>query len=588
MRTVVVMCLVAMAATSVHAQAPADVPALIKLIDNQPADMDRAAWKDKRRDAARKLAQSKDKRAVPVLMKLAEHATFDIIGEIAIEGLGTLGDQAAVSTLQKIVGDTSRDKGQRDLARKSLAKLGASADVPATGGGTGSGGSGLETGGGEGSGAATTGAGNADTGVGSVLGSGSSGAGSLLGTHTSTEIPPLPELPDDTIAAYDRLTFAGGTASFAYDTIRKELDFNADVSGLYQRRIERQSMAWGIDVGAGVVTGVVNPTGAPQTRGAEITANADGEVRFYSGGAYAVGKASVALQTTYVSDTEQNMGNNLDLTTSQADLEVALGAGYGRVLDIGAAIRVRRLGRALDAARALGKPIDAATSKKLQLTWWALRGERSAYRQLVVTIAILREAGVLLGEPDSGLAYEILNVLRDTQLFVRPSGFDAQLAVGGGYLRVPAGLVAQDYENGQIEQLLASVGYGVQLDDDKLEFSGTAYGRLRLFAGNDTNNNANPSPWGAGVSGTMTRFTYGEHGDPFGAFDLTGIVAVSDPDRMGLDKGSSITGQLGFTLLMNQASGIRLAAQVVEDSGTFQIGAQLQGTYGLLDGTFAR
>ena len=86
----------------------------------------------------------------------------------------------------------------------------------------------------------------------------------------------------------------------------------------------------------------------------------------------------------------------------------------------------------------------------------------------------------------------------------------------------------------------------------------------------------------------MTRFAYGEHGDPFGAFDLTGIVQLSGPDRMNEDKGLSITGQLGFTLLMNQASGIRLAAQVTEDAGTFQIGAQLQGTYGLLDGTFAR
>ena len=173
---------------------------------------------------------------------------------------------------------------------------------------------------------------------------------------------------------------------------------------------------------------------------------------------------------------------------------------------------------------------------------------------------------MLLGEPDGGLAYEMLNVLRDTQLFVRPSGLDLQLAVGGGYLRQPAGQVAQNFENGQIEELLASAGYGQQLDEDKLEVAGTAYARYQLFAG-DNMGNPNPVPWAAGATATMTRFTYGDHGDPFGAFDLTGTVQVSSDDRMGTDKGLLVSGQLGFTLLLNQASGIRLAAQVVEDTG---------------------
>jgi hypothetical protein len=270
------------------------------------------------------------------------------------------------------------------------------------------------------------------------------------------------------------------------------------------------------------------------------------------------------------------------MTTSDADLQVALGGGYGRQLDIGAAIRVRRLARALEANKALGKPIDAATSKQLQLTWWALRAERSTYRALVATIAILRQAGVLLAEPDGGLTYEILNVLRDSYVYQRPSGFDANLELGEGYLRRPAGIVAQNFENGRVEQLLASVGYAAQLDDDKLELVGSAFGRLRLFAGGE------PAPYAAGATATMTRFTYGEHGDPFGAFDLTAAVQYSNDDLTGIDSGFEISGQLGFTYLVNQASGIRLAATVAEDDGTFQFGAQLSGTYGLLDGTFAR
>ena len=563
------------------------VPDLIKVIENQPNDMDRSAWKEKRRDAAKKLGQSKDKKAVPELIKLADTETFDIIGEIAIEGLGALGDPSAVPTLQKIANDPNRDKSQRELAKKALARLGASAqagpakpddhapppDKVETG---------LEPGPGGGSGSADA----VDAGTGSKLLDTTGGAGSAAnpGGAVPGELPALPELPDDTLAAYDRVTFAGGTASFAYDTGRKRMDAAADLAGLWQHRIERESMAWGADAGAHLVTGFINPTGRAQTRGAQLDVTGDGEARFYTGSIYAVAKAAASLQIDYVSDIDpMNANQDFKSTTTQADLDLAIGGGYGRVLDIGSRIRVRRLARTLDASRALGKPIDAATSKKLQLTWWSLRGERSGYPALVATVAILREAGILLGEPDSGLAYEILNVLRDTQLFVRPSGFDAQLAFGEGYLRRPEGLVAQNVENGRVEQLLVNAGYGTQLDDDKLELAGTAFARYRLFAADGT-----PAPWAAGANAHMTRFTYGDHGDPFGMFDLTGTVQVSSDDRMNTDKGLRIEGQLGFTMLFNQASGLRLAASLAEDGGTLFLGANLQATYGLLDAVFAR
>jgi hypothetical protein len=98
----------------------------------------------------------------------------------------------------------------------------------------------------------------------------------------------------------------------------------------------------------------------------------------------------------------------------------------------------------------------------------------------------------------------------------------------------------------------------------------------------------NPSPYAVGASLTATRFTYGEHGDPFGTFDLTGTVAYSSDDVMNVDSGFLIGAQLGFTYLINQASGLRLAAQVAEDDGVFLFGATLTATYGLLEGTYSR
>ena len=107
------------------------------------------------------------------------------------------------------------------------------------------------------------------------------------------------------------------------------------------------------------------------------------------------------------------------------------------MLDVGAAIRVRRLARTLDAARALGKPIDAATVEEAPA-----HVVGAARRALDVP-----RAGRDRRDPARGrhparrarrrLAYEILNVLRDTQLYVRPSGLDVQLAFGEGYLQPP-------------------------------------------------------------------------------------------------------------------------------------------------------
>ena len=175
-----------------------------------------------------------------------------------------------------------------------------------------------------------------------------------------------------------------------------------------------------------------------------------------------------------------------------ADIQIALGGGYGRVVDVGAAIRVRRLARMLDDARALGKPIDAATSKKLQLTWWALRGERSDYRALIATVAILREAGILLGEPNAAITYEILQVLRDTQLYMRPERLRRAA-------RRSARAISSAHRHdgncdaicGRVEQVIATRRLRrAAATRTRSSSSGNAYARYRLFAGD-----GEPSPW---------------------------------------------------------------------------------------------
>ncbi|MBP6632566.1 MAG: HEAT repeat domain-containing protein [Kofleriaceae bacterium] len=553
------------------AQPAADVPGWISVVERQPDGMDRAEWKEKRREAARKLGASRDKRAVPVLIKLAESETFDIIGEIAIDGLGALGDASAVAALQRIAADNARDRAQRDLARKALAKLGASADGGGGGGG-GDGDPGLgRPGDGDGDGVAVS-TGGATTTTTTTTPDPATGGGGASSSGGATDRPTTPPtLSDDTLAAYERITLAAGAANLSFDTLRDEASFDADLAGRYQRRLERQTMAWGVDAGARLVTGYYNPEGDLSARGALLNVDGQGEARFYSGKVYGIGRLAAQGVITYISS------ENVVDVRNAVDLELALGAGYGRVLDVGASLRVKRIAAALEAARALGRPIDASLANKLQLAWWSLRGSRSLHPLLTRTVAILREAGVLLGEPDAGLTYELLQVLGDGLLDRRHSGVDAYLAFGEGYL-----LREDDpqVDEGRVEQLLARAAYATQLPGNTAEVSGEGYARLRLFVAE-----GQPSPWALGATARWRKFTYTDHFDPVGAIDVAASLAVSDDGGDMSEMAFRVGGEVGFTFVPNRASALRLAASASFDSGELIVGASLGARYGLADGS---
>ena len=73
-----------------------------------------------------------------------------------------------------------------------------------------------------------------------------------------------------------------------------------------------------------------------------------------------------------------------------------------------------------------------------------------------------------------------------------------------------------------------------------------------------------------------------------GTIDVSAELQLSSDGAMTSQTGQRITGQLGFTWWLSPASGFRLAASLTEDRGAVVFGAQLSGSYGLLDGTFAR
>src|SRR2546423_9868272 len=116
------------------------------------------------------------------------------------------------------------------------------------------------------------------------------------------------------------------------------------------------------------------------------------------------------------------------------------------------------------------------------------------------------------------------------------------------------------------------------------EVSGTGFACVWLFV----DDMMSTSPWAVGAGVRVRRFAYGDHGDPLGALDGTVDAVISNDGGMMTDTGLRVESALGFTWWINQASGFRLAATAAVDGNQPFIGAQLQATYGLLDGAFAR
>ncbi len=600
-RYALVAAAVAAVAAPRSAAAQADIASLIAVIEKQPAGVDRALWKEQRRDAARKLIIGGDRKAVPVLIRLAEGESFDIIGEIAIEGLGRFGDPAAIPALERIAADNSRDRAQRELARKALAKLGPRAtpappapkppaptprpepppppppDRPIGG-------------------APVVPGGEPDArgpapdrqpippppvaGVG------------ILGTNQPAPLPDAPRWDDDVLAASESLTFAVGGAQLGWDTVRDRTSFTLDTDSRYQRRLERERFAWGVTADVDTLVGVLDPDGPASSRTVAVAAAVAGEARAYGGpGVYGIGQVVLAPQLHYLSVTGNDGMSIVKDSRLVADLALALGGGWGRVLEVGPRLRVQQLARALERARALGRPIDDGLARRLQSTWWALRRDRTGYRQLTATVAILREAGVLLGEPDAGTTYELLEVLRDPSFDSRPSGLDVQILFGESYLlrdNQDDDAVATALE-GRYEQVLLRARAARQLTPSS---DGEAWldARYRLFTPEAT-----PTPWRIAAGGRFRKFAHGDHGELLGVLDAGAIAALSsdgDDDAMAEDgdpdRGGSLTGLAGWTWTLNRASSVRAGGEVRLAVGEVFLGLSLTASYGFLDGGFAR
>ena len=555
-RRSIALALAIVAAVAIAPDARADdVDDLITLIRTKPDGMERSEWKEQRRAAAKSLGDSGDKRAVDVLIWVVETEEFDVVAENAIEALGKLGDQRAVDVLQAVYADQSRERYVRQLAKTALAKLGSAPDGR-----------------------------KLDPDDGNKTGGGTAiGGGASIG-DSQADVPDGPVFTPEVLGSTERLTFALGTAHLEYDTVRDRPEFDGRVAGEYRKTIDYTKKAYRYGSGAELSGAAIDFDGEDSaSRVGAFTVTGDADARFYTSGGTWYGNIGAALGASVMvakidRPPNNNGGINTDEVRFSGDGHAVLGVGYGRVLDMGEAIRLRRIELLLEKAGQLGRPIAPDLAERIMRVWWTLRGERGTHDRLVITVTMLREAGVLLGEPDASTTYKILQVLNDGALDHRPRGLDIGFGVAESYLVRDEDVTSTtNVEDGRIESLLLSARYGQQVADGASEIVGEAFGRYRILAPDNAD-----SPLAFGAVAVWRKYVYSDHMDLSGALEAGGELGASKIGE-AFNFAGRVGGFVGWLWIPSRASRFRLSANIAMESEQIFFGATFEATYGLLD-----
>tara|TARA_R110002073_G_scaffold24260_5_gene81971 strand:+ start:13266 stop:14990 length:1725 start_codon:yes stop_codon:yes gene_type:complete len=524
---------------------------LIELVRKRPSGKDRDAWRDERREAARELGTLGDARAVPVLIQIVKTEQFDAVGEIAIVSLGKLGDEQAIPVLQEVADDSSRDRFVRKSARSALKKLGAEP--------------------------AADDEGDDDDSEDSFVTSGL-GSVSVSAPTASGPIKLASDFGDDMLAASDELTFGIGDGRLSYDTVRKEGSFAGQAQTRYLRIRERKSMALRFEGRGDLVSGIVNYEGDDSSsRLASVNLAGAAQARFYEGSGrfFGIGSAGALLGFDHLRVNRPGNDNTSTKNLLSGEFDVFLGAGYGRILDKGEALRVRRLASVLEGRKLLGRPISPDLGERIMRAWWMLRSEIGYHDRLVATVSLLREAGVLLGEPDAGTSYALLQVLSDGQLSHRKEGLQIHAGLGESVLFRDDDL---GLEEGRIETVSTVASYGRQNLEGDSEVRAEGVARYRVLAEEDE-----ASPWAALGSIHWRDYHYGKNFDPIGALDLGVNAGVSKDGLEDSELATRVGGSIGWLWIPSRASRFRVAAEGRLESSEMFLGVTFEGRYGLID-----
>jgi hypothetical protein len=542
------------ALTALVASQNPQVDADISLLRKKPKGMDEDTWREKRRDAARELGDLGDKKAVDPLLEIVQAERFDAILEIAIQSLGKLGDNKAVPVLQRIADDPSIETYVRDTAREALRKLGA---APAERGG-----------------------GNVGVGGERKAGGAPPDLSALVKTQGQVEgMPALnpPSLPAGTLALAETLSIGGGltpAVSFQHNSAGGGTLFDLSLAGEYNRQMEhnRFGYTFGSTLGAGYHSiSIADTTDSLIDMGVGIAA--DG--RLYLIDNVPLFEFITLAPSIAYHYTKQQAMMTATRDTTVIDFSVAGGIGWGRVMPVGARMKLHRIEGVLETAGLKARPINGDASARVMLAWYGLRGRLGYYAELLWTLRILREAGVLLQEPDAATVYKILQVISDPQMDDRYEGMDLRL---GGFYSIESTEV--DVPNLGGVMWAATLAHQI---GDRADFVGHLRGALQ----------ANQDPKGILTSADFQyrMFFYSAEQDPQGALAL-GPFANLCSDACPLGPTTGLVWDVGaralFTRWFSRASNVAAGFEFATESAqAWRAMFTLSATYGLAPASLA-
>jgi hypothetical protein len=541
---------------------------MLRLLSKKPRGMTKETWLEQRREAARELGRLKDKRAVPLLLKIISKERFDVILEIGIDALGEIGDKRAVEPLRKLLHDPSLDSYVRDAVAGALRKLGAKdealtkppprdkppRDKPPR-----------------------------DKPPRDKYTLPDERTDKDLATRLAKELHPFGELPPldlhldaDLIARSDQLEVAAGSANVRWDGAAEQTETAILLASRYRRQVERKGYGYSLDGQLDLGFRLSDTSANDATWGLNQSLGINPEIRFYpfkrdlpklfgqlnGGVGYGLGLADHPL---YLDRRFTFAGN----------VTVGGGPGYGRIYDVGSQLRLRRLEHAMKKAGLLSVSIDRAVGDQIIQAWYLQRNRIGTFTHLGYTLEILRRAGLLAKEHvDPALTYRLVRILDDPQLDDRPGGMMFRL--GYGYARS----MIKDVDDTTMAFLYLTGEYIRQRITQSFE------ARMRFFY----EMYGDPDFYGLDLAVGYNHYFYNDTYDPLGALSATLGGGLSNQPGATFDNGG-LAGRVllgaAYSRYFTRGSKVTASLQAGLENRAPIVLFSVEATYGIARGSFA-
>lgn len=538
---------------------------MLKLLKRRPRGMTKARWLKQRREAARELGKTKERRAVPILLRIVRKERFDVILEIAIDALGEIGDRRAVEPLERLLNDPSLDSYVRDAVAGALKKLDAGPKPR---------------------------------------------PGPRPGPKPGPKPQPKPKLPDpiedkgkvdlatrlvkaeqpfsdlppldgqldaDLIARSYRWDLAAAGGDLRYDGGAERTEGGVSLRSRYRRQVETRSMGYTVDGAVDLGFRFADSSGQDATYLLNQGLQINPELRYYpfrrdlpllSGQVIAgVGYGLALADQPLYFDSRLNFASNMSM---------GVGPAYGRIYDVGQRLRLKRIQYVLKQAKMLTGSIDQNVADQILHAWYTQRNAIGSYNQLGYLLNILDRAGLLAKDaipPD--LVYKLVRILDDPQFEGRDAGMMFRLGFGYAHSFI------KDADDDDLGFLYATARYEHQWVRRSLG------GQMKFFyqmVGRE------PDHFSLSVEGALSHYMYSDVYEPLGALSATVALGLSNQPGADVDQtGVAFRALVGgaYAMMFNRGTRLRAKLEVGLQDVRPLVLFTLEAQYGFAYGAFA-